>query len=76
MADPIQKLSKILETIQDVALETHEFIESQGRIPLAELESMIFTHRDVSVETRANLIWPFLIFTRPRLNSQNDFQNT
>ena len=74
MADSIPKLSQILEIIQDTAFETHQMLESQGRVPLSDLEHLIFNGRDVSIETRTHIIWPFLIFTQPRLISQSDFQ--
>ena len=76
MTDSTQKLSEILISIQNVAFETHEFIESQGRVPLTQLESLIFNRREVPIEIRTHILWPYLIFTRARLSSQNDFQNT
>ena len=71
----IQKLSKLLQEIQDIACVTHEAVERTGVCPLRDFESGIAGHhRAYDEETRFTVLWQMLIYTLPRFELQARFQ--
>ena len=71
----IQKLSKLLQEIQDIACVTHEAVERTGVCPLRDFESGIAGHhRAYDEETRFTVLWQMLIYTLPRFGLQARFQ--
>lgn len=76
-SDPLHKLSEILSTVCDSALELHEKFEKSGEKPIEDFERYILSgNRRFSDEVRANVIWHLLLFTEPRLQLQKKFQTS
>lgn len=74
--DSLQKLSDILSSVRDTALELHESFEKRGESPLLAFERFILpSNRRFSDEHRAFLLWHLLLFSQPRIQSQKAFQN-
>ncbi|MBQ9815891.1 MAG: hypothetical protein IJM59_00265 [Proteobacteria bacterium] len=72
----VQRLSAILSTIRDTALEIHEQFEKNGSNPLLDFEHLVLQEgRRLSDYDRATILWHLLLFTEPRLESQKKFQN-
>lgn len=73
--DSLQKLSKILADVQDIALQLHENSESDGVAPLLDFERSILPYsRRFADDVRAFMLWNLLLFTEPRITSQKQFQ--
>ena len=70
-----QKLSKLLENIQDTAFLTHESIEREGIVPIIDFERSYAESRQFESWTHADIFWNLLIFTQPRTEIQQQFQN-
>ncbi len=71
----IQKLSQLLQEIQDIACATHEAIEKTGLCPLRDFETgLAGNHRAYDAETRLTVLWQLLVYTSPRFELQARFQ--
>ena len=75
MSRVTQKLSKLLENIQDASFLAHESIEREGLVPIIDFERSYVESRQFEHWTHADIFWNLLIFTQPRTELQQQFQN-